>query len=177
MNKERQNQDTTKNKNRVPGYLKRWPGLTIRKGDRIINAPEDDVKVAKNYLKWREKGQVIDGKRLTILTQKTTYNVNDEVRVIHVVEVPEPGHDVYIMGPKKVYSEYIDDLLATEHPPKWEIDPFEPSFYDGAVLESPAVDYNYEITTYSFSKPGMHKIYWKLGDRQSNIITLKIIDK
>ena len=46
--------------------------------------------------------------------------------------------------------------------------------YDGAVL-SPAVDCNYEITDYTFSKPGVHQICRQLDTLKSNILTVKII--
>jgi len=35
--------------------------------------------------------------------------------------------------------------------------------YRGVVVDRPIADFNYEITTYSFTEPGLHTIQWK-GD-------------
>jgi len=169
------NNDDEKDATDIPSYLSRWPGLYVRDGNQIVAAPEEDISVARNYPIWRDKGQITDGKRLTILTKKTAYQVNEEVRIIHVVEVTEPGHTVYVMGPKPIYGEYMDGQLVTERLPAME-DPLAPSTYHGAVLPSPAVDYNYDITSYSFSKPGTHSFQWRLGPLESNVLTLEVAE-
>lgn len=157
----------------LPAYLKRQPALFVRDGDSICEAPEEDYAVARRYPNWPRKGPAIDGKRLTIMVEKGTYRVGEEVRVIHVVEALEPGHEVYIMGPKRVEGEYVDGRRVTPAPPEGE-DPLIPLDYDGATLPSPAVDYNYEITTYTFPKPGTHNIVWRLDPLQSNTLTIKV---
>ena len=157
----------------IPEYLKRWPGLFIREGDRIIEAPVEDIVVAQKYPEWSDKGAVIDGTRLTIMTEKTSYQIGEEIHVIHVVDVTEPGRDVYIMGPKKVYGEYIDGELVSKPLPEGE-DPLIPGLYDGAILASPAVDYNYEITYYTFDEPETHQIHWQLGALRSNTIVIEV---
>jgi hypothetical protein len=169
------NKDKNKTINDIPDYLKRWPGLYIREGDRIITAPADDQSVAQRYPWWPDKGPITEGRRLTIMTKKTTYLVNEEVRIIHVFEATEPGTTVYVMGPKPVLGEYVDGQRATDLPPEWE-DPLEPSIYDGRTLPSPAVDYNFDITTYVFAEPGSHEIHWKLGPLKSNVLRLEIIE-
>jgi hypothetical protein len=78
------------------------------------------------------------------------------------------------MGPKKVYGEIVNDQLVSEPIPDWE-DPLVPEFYDGVVLPSPALDYNYDITVYTFSKPGIYRIQWQMGDLQSNILTPEVL--
>jgi len=170
------NNDNRKDSTDLPSYLSRWPGLYVRDGNQIVEASEDDTSVARSYPMSRNKGQIMDGKRLTVLTKKTTYQINEEVRIIHVVEVTEPGHMVYVMGPKSIYGEHMDGRLVTESLPTGE-NSLVPSTYDGAVLPSPAVDYNYEITHYSFSKPGTHKFQWKLNNLESNVLTLKITEE
>ena len=40
----------------------------------------------------KDKGEIVGGKRLTILTNKDRYKPDEEVRVIHVMEAVEPGH-------------------------------------------------------------------------------------
>jgi hypothetical protein len=159
--------------NDIAQYLKHWPGLYVREGDRIVEASAEDASVARNYPHWPDKGPITDGKRLTIMTRKTVYQVNEEIHIIHVVEVIEPGHQVYVMGPKPIYGEYLDDRLVTEPPPEGR-DPLVPAFYDGLTLPSPAVDYNYDITSYSFSEQGTHQIYWKLDSLRSNLLTVEI---
>jgi len=158
----------------TPEHLRYFPGLYIREDDRIIDASEEDIAVAEGYPLWEDRGEVLDGRRITILTDHTTVNVGEEVRVVHVVEAPESGWTVYIMGPKIVFGEFINGELLTGSEPGWE-DPFIPEIYDGAVLESPAVDYNYDITSYSFDDPGIHEIQWILGEWESNILEIEVV--
>jgi hypothetical protein len=153
----------------MPEYLGRWPGLFMRKGDAIVEALPEDIEVATNYPAFRNKGHVLAGRRITIMSRKTTYHIGEAVRVLHVLEVLEPGHSIFVMGPKTVFDEYVDDCLVTEEYPE------EEQVYDGRVLPSPGVDYNYDITTYSFEGPGRHTIYWQMGEMRSNTLELEII--
>jgi hypothetical protein len=156
----------------VPEHLRHFPGLYVRVGDKIVDAPKADQDLAKSYPGYKFKGEVHKGIRLTILTARSEAAVGEEVRVIHVLEAVEKGHQVYVMGPKPVYEEYVDGKLATEHYPG-------PGVYDGAVMASPWADYNYEITSYRFDQPGKHTIQWKGGDPsgeslgiESNVLTV-----
>src|SRR5215211_3464324 len=153
----------------TPEYLRRWPGLYVREGDRIVEAPADDVAVAKTYPTFDDKGDIVDGRRITILTKSTTHQPGDQVRVLHVVEYTQPGFQVYVMGPKRVYGETVNGELVTDTVP--DEDPFHPSEYSGVTLPSPAVDYNYEITSYSFQRPGVYRIQWQLRKLKSNLLT------
>jgi hypothetical protein len=141
----------------TPEHLKHFPGLYIRVGDKIVDAPAADVAVAKGYAAFPDKGKVRKGVRITLLTARLQVAVNQEVRVIHVYEAVEKGHDVYVMGPKFVCEEYLDGVLATQ---PWK----GPGVYDGAVMKSPWADYNWDITSYRFKEPGRHTIVWKGGD-------------
>ncbi|NQT38692.1 MAG: biotin/lipoyl-binding protein, partial [Planctomycetes bacterium] len=158
----------------VPEHLRNWPGLFDRAGDKIVNAPPDDVKVAKGYVAFADKGKVHKGRRVTIMSAKRQYTVGEEVRVIHVLEAVEPGGEVFVMGPKTVFGEYIDGKDVTKDLPK-------PAGYNGRVLNSPAVDYNYAITEYTFDKPGEHTIQWKAAgpfDGEglvSNVLNLVVV--
>ena len=136
--------DKVKNQhNEIPGYLQRNPDLYIRDGDQILPALPEDNTVARGYVDWPDKGPVLEGRRLTIMTKKSSYSINEEIRVIHVFEATEPGKEVYIMGPKPVYGEHVNDKLTTQLPPENE-DPFEPLTYNGVVLPSPnAVSYTH----------------------------------
>jgi hypothetical protein len=148
--------------------------LFVLKSDIIVEASEDEIRVASGYASWADKGKIIDGRRLTIMTSKTKYKINEEVRVVHVVEFTEPGHNVYIMGPKEVYGEYVDGRLSGKDVLS-DRDPFVPEGdYDGRVLNSPAADYNYYITSYTFNTRGIHSIYWKLGKWKSNVLKIMI---
>jgi len=83
------------------------------------------------------------------------------------------------MGPKPVYDEYVDGKLVTEKAPGH-------GAYFGAVglVEDRAIaDFNYNITTCTFSEPGAHTIQWKGGGDatqgalglESNVIRLEIV--
>jgi hypothetical protein len=152
-----------------PDYLQRWPGLFIREGDRIVDAPPEDVEVAKRYPAFANKGAVVGDRRITIMCRADKYRVGEQVRVLHVLEALKPGQKLFVMGPKAVYGEYVDDRLATAA----SADPAQA--YDGRVLDSPGVDYNYDITHYSFSEPGRHKIYWQMGELRSNTLEIEVV--
>jgi hypothetical protein len=156
----------------LPEYLKRWPGLYQREGGRIVEASPQDIAVARSYPRFNDKGLIVDGKRLTILTENTTHRLDEEVRIIHVVEFTEPGYQAYIMGPKPIYGEYVNDELVTEAAPSG--DPLVPVEYSGATLPTPAVDYNYDITSYRFQMPGLYRIQWRMGSLQSNILSIEV---
>jgi hypothetical protein len=156
----------------LPEHVKRWPGLYVREGDRIVDAPERDQALAKTYPHFRDKGPILNGRRISILTEKTVHRVGGEVRIIHVVEFTAPGSQAYIMGPKPVFGEFINEKLVTEPAPSG--DPLVPLEYDGVTLPSPAVDYNFEITSYRFSAPGAYRIQWRLGALVSNLLVVTV---
>lgn len=158
----------------LPPYLTQFPGLFVRKGDSIVEAPAADVTVAKGYARSPEKGPLVDGHRLTLLTAKKSYKIGEEIRVIHVHEVAAEGEQVFPMGPKPVRGEQIDGKMVTPTVLA-DVDPFQPEVYDGVVLTSPAVDYNWEITSYRFSAPGTRTIQWKVGKFASNTLVLQIV--
>lgn len=149
-------------------YLKHWPGLYMRKGSEIIEALPEDIAVAKSYPAAKDKGKVVRGKRLSILTKKNRYQINEEIRVIHVMEVVEPGYKIFVMGPKVIYGEYVDGNLVTPEEAPEQI-------YDGLVLDSPDVDYNYDITSYRFFELGRHRIDWQMGELRSNTLEFEIV--
>lgn len=151
----------------IPDYLKQPPELYARAGASIVPAPPGDQAVAATYARSAARGPLHDGARITILTERTTYKVGEEVRVIHVLEAPDPGRELYVMGPKAIYNEYVDGVDRTGPPPS-------PQVYDGRVLPSPGADFNYEVTTYTFAAPGPHRIQWRDGGRESNVIELQV---
>ena len=154
---------------KIPEYLTRWPGLYMRQGDCIIEALPDDIEVAKGYPTLSDKGPVRQGRRITIMCLKRRYRVGEEVRVIHVLEAMEPGQEIFIMGPKVVCGEYLDGRAMTADTCG------DAQAYDGAVLKSPGVDYNYDITSYRFDTPGRHQIYWQMGELRSNTLELDVV--
>jgi len=135
----------------------------------------DAHEAVRLYESWPERGEVVDGRRLTIMADPTRVPPEQRVEVLHVVEILEPGRELYIMGPKPVYGEYVDDRLATEPPPGGE-DPLVPLLYDGATLPSPGVDGNYEITSYAFADPGRHEIQWRLDGLRSNVLVVEVVE-
>jgi hypothetical protein len=152
-------------------------GLLERQGDKIVDAPLEDFAVAKTYHSFPDKGPVKDGQRITILTSKLEYKIGEQVRVIHVLEAIKPGIEVYMLGPKPIVNEYVDGhLVGLKGPfclPR-----------RGAVLDRPIANFNYDITSYTFSNQGHHTIQWKgyggLNDAyphlESNTITVTIVN-
>lgn len=158
----------------IPAHLARFPGLSVRQGDKIVPASEADVAVARGYATSADKGAAVDGRRLTILTARTRVKVGEPVRVIHVVETTRKGDELYVMGPKVVLGEHVDGTLRTDPAPA-TADPLDPTgVYDGAVVPAPAADYNYDVTEYAFDAPGPHTIVWKLGPLASNTLTVEV---
>jgi hypothetical protein len=155
----------------IPDHLRHWPGLFEWQDGVIVEAPTADIDVARNYPRFPDKGPVVSGVRLTVMSRKLQYHVGDEVRIIHVVEVVEPGRQLYVMGPKPVCGEYVDNVLVTAVPPD---DVWEPDTYNGPVLPSPAADYNYVITAYRFDQIGTHTIQWRVGTLGSNVLTIEV---
>jgi hypothetical protein len=168
------NEEQKSNREDVPEHLRHWPSLLLRDGSQIIEAPPEDQSVVRSYPDWTDKGALLEGRRITVMTRKVNYRPDEEVRVIHVYEVVTPHQLVYVMGPKPVYSEFVDGQQATPALPPGE-DPFVPKNYDGRALPSPAVDYNYEITQYRFAEPGLHQIYWQIGNLRSNTLSLEVV--
>jgi hypothetical protein len=154
---------------KIPSHLERWPGLYMRQGDTIVEALPEDIDVAKRYPTATNKGAVVGGRRITIMCAKSSYHIGEEIRVIHVLEVIEPGQEIFIMGPKSVSGEYVDGRAMTADISS------EEQGYDGRVIASPGVDYNYDITTYTFNTPGRHEIYWQMGELRSNTLELDIV--
>lgn len=158
----------------LPPHLTRWPGLYVRQGQQIVEAPAEDQATAKGYPGWPHKGALKDGMRITLLTRKTTYAPGEEIRVLHVFEAPGSGIDVYVMGPKFVHGESVNGAPVSG-PPESSTYPWL-GIYDGAVLKSPAVDYNYDVTSYRFSEPGTYVIGWQLGPLRANSLMLQVGD-
>jgi hypothetical protein len=152
----------------LPAYLREPPQLFARSGDAIAPAPAGDQAVAATYARSPVRGPLRDGARLTILTAKAQYKLGEEVRVIHVLEAPEPGGKLYVMGPKPIHGEYVDGVDRTGPAPGADA-------YDGRVLDSPGVDFNHEVTSYTFTTPGPHRIQWRAGGRESNVLEITVV--
>ncbi len=153
-------------------YQHRWGGLSVRRGDDLVDAPEADQTLAKTYPDWPAKGPATDGVALTIMTAKTSYAIGEEIRVVHVLDVSVPGRGVYIMGPKVANDEFVDGARTTP-PPEIPTYPWVGN-YDGVVLPSPAIDFNYDITTYRSTTAGTHTLEWRLGGLRSNRIAIRV---
>jgi hypothetical protein len=141
-----------------------------------VESGQIESALMESYQEWSDKGQVIDGRRITILTGNLSYQVNEEVRIAHVMEATLPGHEVYVMGPKEVFGEYINGVLQGEALPDDQSDPFSPLEYDGRVLDSPATDFNYDVSVYSFVAPGAYEICWKPGKWISNTLKIEVME-
>ena len=149
------------------------PQLFVRRGNRVVAAPADDIALAATYGQWPDKGPESNGRRLTILTWDRPYLVGEAVRIVHVVEVGD-GQSLYVVGPKAVQGEYVDSNLVTPQPLAGA-DPLTPLSYDGHVLPGPGIDFNWEITEYEFTEPGAHRIIWRPGELTSNELTVQVL--
>jgi len=134
----------------------------------------DEAEVSARYAAFGDKGPAVEGRRLTIMPSRDEVESGETLRVYHVCEAVEPGIALYVMGPKPVYGEYVDDVLATAPPPSGE-DPFVPASYDGRVLEGPGIDTNYEVTEYRFDA-GERRIQWRPGTNASNELRIRVSD-
>lgn len=139
----------------IPPYLQQPPQLA---------APGDQA-VAAGYARSSIRGPLTGGARLTILTERAAYKVGEEVRVIHVFEAPEPGHELRLAGPKPIRGEFVDGVDRATGPE---------APYDGRVAPSPGADFQWEVTTYRFTAPGPHRIQWRTGGRASNVIAIEV---
>ena len=74
-------------------------------------------------------------------------------------------------------NEFVDGKLAS--PARTGL-----AVYNGRVMKSPGVDFNYEISSYTFDKPGEHTIEWKGGGHpiqadlklESNVLRITVTE-
>ncbi len=154
----------------VPPYLQDfWGGYQVldQITGRFVNVSEEIQNWLKAYPFWMDKGPIKNQRRLTITCQKTIFKINEAIRIAHYIEELDSGQIIYGMGPKQITNEFVNDSLCT--PSSLDSNtPWLGLTYDGEVTDSPGLDYNFEITTYRFSKEGTYTIYWKPGDYCSN---------
>ncbi|MBA3014608.1 MAG: hypothetical protein KKD63_02080 [Proteobacteria bacterium] len=151
-------------------------GLFVRKETQIVIVDPEDTAVVRAYPDWSDKGSVVDGRRITIMAKKQCYQVNERVRIIHVLEAVIPGYEVYLMGPKAIMGEYVSGQLQGQEGVGGQSDPFKPEEYDGRVMDSPATDFNFDISEYLFTQPGVYTISWQPGKWQSNILKIEVLE-
>jgi hypothetical protein len=138
----------------------------------IVEANQEDRDVLFNYYSYENKGEIIEDNRVTILTNKTKYRVNEEVKIIHVYESLTKGKELLINGPKRIYDEFVNGELVTEISSTKEY-PWI-GLYDGITISSPDLDYGFDITNYKFSKKGLYVIQWNPGIYKSNKLNILI---
>jgi hypothetical protein len=132
-----------------------------------------DEHLMQSYPYWKNKGAWFDGIRCTILTRATQVHVNDTLHVIHMMEDTLRGRAVFIMGPKEIFGEVINDSLVSLPVPAGKT-PWAANILDGETPPAPYVDYNFAITEYHFSKPGVYNIRWKMGNYSSNVLVIHV---
>jgi hypothetical protein len=161
----------------LPSYLVRLAtngDLYAREGAKIVAAPAADIAVLRRYPEWKDKGALAStGERLTILAAKDVYAPNEEIRIVHVHEATKPGVELYVMGPKEIFGEYVDGALVSKAAAA------PPGPYDGAVVPSPGEDHNYEVSVHRLAK-GVHTIEWRFqtlsgnAPLRSNVLTIDV---
>lgn len=153
-----------------------WGGYQVFDGTRntFVDASESDQKIIRDYPFWVAKGPLIDNTRITLTTATLHYVAGEAIRIAHIVEEIGPGRTLYVMGPKKVRDEFVNDILATDATRSPGDYPWLPMSYDGAVEPSPGIDYNFEITQYRFDQPGIYRIQWRPGRYRSNVLSITV---
>ena len=81
-----------------------------------------------------------------------------------------------MMGPKQIINETINGRLQGEELLSEIGDAFVPEEYDGRVLDSPATDYNFDLTRYTFAEPGLYNICWQPGKWKSNTLGIEVVE-
>lgn len=144
--------------------------MAVRQGLRLSKTmtEADQFAATLAYATWPDKGMIVRGRRLTILTMRECVRPNETTQIIHVAEAIDPSAVLYTMGPKAVLGEQVDGKLVTAPEVEDGDALLPPGLYDGPVVPGPAVDYGYEMSTYRFETPGVHRIVWHLGDLVSN---------
>lgn len=162
----------------VSAHLKKsWRGYAIfdQSSGKFVAVPEADQKILRDYPYWVDKGPLLGGTRLTITTAKSDYTIGEHIHIGHIVEETDSTRILYIMGPKKVTDEYVNDSLKTQAAQDFRDDyPWLGLVYDGKTLQAPGIDYNFEITEYKFDQPGIYRIQWKPGKFASNTLTITV---
>jgi hypothetical protein len=125
----------------------------------------------RHYEAWIDKGLEVRGFRFTLIPNRTELLAGDVLRLMHVAEATTDAGLLYPMGPKPVIGEFVD---GKRQGPESRMGDFgEPLDYDGLVVAGPAIDSNFEESTYSL-EPGRHEIVWRPQDGlESN--TLRIL--
>jgi len=151
-----------------------WGGYQVFDSTRktFVDAPEPDQKIIRDYPFWIDKGPLLDNTRVTLTTARLQYAVGEAVRVAHIVEETGIGRTLYVVGPKVIRDEFVNDVQSTATTQDPDDYPWLPSSYDGGVLPSPGIDYNFEITEYRFAEPGIYRIQWRPGRYRSNVLVV-----
>lgn len=146
--------------------------LYVRIPKDLVRAPEADNVVLRGYPKSPLRGRRNADRQITLLAERRVYAVNEPVRVIHVLEVFAKGEDLFVMGPKPITGEWVDGTRVTPEVPTWGA--FTMGIYDGAVMQSPGLDVNFEISVYPFATPGLHHVQWRAGVVDSNVLCVEV---
>ncbi len=155
------------------GYA--WRGYRERVGDEWHELPNEDTKCLREYSTSNSKGKWSQDRRISILTDHLTAKVGETIKIFHVFEDRSIGQELYIMGPKLVYGVWTDGKCTSAVPEGLAEYPFT-LIYDGRTLPSPGWDYNFAFTTVSFNAIGKHEVVWKIGDLESNQLSISIVE-
>jgi hypothetical protein len=64
--------------------------LSVRRGDSIVPAPAELLRLARTYPAFPDKGTIVNGRRITLMTERDHYRIGESVRVVHVLEAVAP---------------------------------------------------------------------------------------
>lgn len=135
---------------------------------------EADKELARSlYEDLAHKSEENAERILAILTAQKVVAVDEPVRVFHLIEFMKKGAEIFIMGPKDIYGEFVNGHLASPKVPEGQMYPWM-MLYDGPVLEGPGLDENFKVSVYRFSQPGRYEINWQFEEQRSNTLTITV---
>gem|GEM_PF-3193424 len=140
---------------------------------KVVEAPVQEQNLVRTYPEFASKGPVHEKQRLSIMSAKARIRTGDTLSVVHVYEALDTGLIVSVLGPKKPMGVFINDSLVSRAYMEGD-DPFVYGIYEGFVVKSPAIDYNFDIPRYVFTKPGVYRIQWRLGKLVSNELVITV---
>lgn len=145
-----------------------YGGYMERVGDELRNIDAAGEAVIQSYHRFEGKPELVEGRRITLLSEVQTARVGDTIRIFHVYEDQRPEAELYVMGPKAIHGLCIDGKCVE---PAGALGDYpEVGVYDGRVIEQPGWDYNFEISKLVFDKEGEHTMEWITCGLVSNVV-------
>jgi HEAT repeats len=147
-----------------------YGGYMERVGDGFRDIDAVGEKVILSFHTFREKPELVEGRRITLLPEVLTAKIGDTIRIFHVYEDQRAESELYIMGPKAITGLVVDSKSSADLGKLGDY-PGE-IVYDGVVISQPGWDYNFEITKLVFATEGEHTVEWRAFGLSSNVVRI-----